>query len=148
MLILADALLQAPDRVLRPGRFRVSGRVIRDVGTDLRPEPGEEILELPGVTLAPGFLNLHAHLELASLHGVLTPGKEFPIWLKQILGRLPGLTSEVRRQSICRSTQNALRNGTTSILSVTSDIPAMAGLTSTASRIWWALEFMDLQIPP
>ena len=148
MLIRADAILESPGKIHRPGQMRIRADTIKDVGSDLKPIVGEQILDFPGLTLTPGWINLHAHLELASLHGVLTPGKDFPIWLKQILGRLPGLTSEVRRQSICRSTQNALRNGTTSILSVTSDIPAMAGLTSTASRIWWALEFMDLQIPP
>ncbi len=148
MLIRADAILEAPGKIHRPGQLRIRADIIQEVGSDLKPFVGEEILDFPGLTLTPGWINLHAHLELASLHGVLTPGKDFPIWLKQILGCLPGLTPEVRRESIFRSTQNALRNGTTSILSITSDIQAMAGLTSTASRVWWALEFMDLQNPP
>ena len=91
MLILADALLQAPDRVLRPGRLRVSGRHIREVGNDLRPQLGEEVLELPGLTLSPGFLNLHAHLELGPLHGKIRPGLPFAEWLRGIKGGpLPG----------------------------------------------------------
>jgi cytosine/adenosine deaminase-related metal-dependent hydrolase len=122
--------------------------IITEIGSSLSPHAGEEVVHLPEITLAPGWINLHAHLELGSLHGVLTPGKDFPFWLKQILSRLPGLTSEVRRQSIQRSAQEALRTGTTSIVSITSDIPAMAGLTSTASRVWWALEFMDIQSQP
>jgi cytosine/adenosine deaminase-related metal-dependent hydrolase len=122
--------------------------IITEIGSSLSPHAGEEVMHLPEITLAPGWINLHAHLELGSLHGALTPGKDFPFWLKQILSRLPGLTSEVRRQSIQRSSQEALRTGTTSIVSITSDIPAMAGLTSTASRVWWALEFMDIQSQP
>lgn len=148
MLIRADAILESPGKIHRPGQMRIRADTIQEVGSDLKPLVGEEILDFPGLTLTPGWINLHAHLELASLHGVLAPGKDFPIWLKQILRCLPGLTPEVRRDSIFRSAQNALRNGTTSILSITSDIQAMAGLTSTASRVWWALEFMDLQNPP
>jgi len=148
MLILADALLQAPDRVLRPGRLRVSGRVIREVGTDLRPQPGEEILELPGITLAPGFLNLHAHLELAPLHGKIQPALPFTEWLRRILSLLPGLHPTARTGSIIESSRHAAENGTTTILTILSDPTALAGLAVTLPRIWWALEFMDLHGDP
>ena len=107
MLILADALVLAPDRVLRPGRLRVAGRTIRAVGQDLRPEPGEEILNLPGLTLAPGFINLHAHLELAPLHGKLRPGQPFADWLRQLLALLPGLHSTARAAAIVESSRRA-----------------------------------------
>lgn len=148
MLILADALLQAPDRVLRPGRFRVSGRVIRDVGTDLRPEPGEEILELPGVTLAPGFLNLHAHLELSPLHGRIPPALPFAEWLRRILSLLPGLHATARTASIIETSRRAAETGTTTILTILSDPASLAGLAGTLPRVWWALEFMDLHGDP
>ena len=148
MLILADALLQAPDRVLRPGRLRVSGRVIREVGTDLLPQPGEEILELPGVTLAPGFLNLHSHLELAPLHGRIPPALPFTEWLRRILSLLPGLHATTRRASITESSRHAAETGTTTLLTILSDPAALAGLAGTLPRIWWALEFMDLHGDP
>jgi len=148
MLICAGTLVESPSRIHRPGHLRMERGIITGIGSSLSPRAGEEVMHFPEITLAPGWINLHAHLELGSLHGVLTPGKDFPFWLKQILTRLPGLTSEVRRQSIKRSSQEALRTGTTSIVSITSDIPAMAGLTSTASRVWWALEFMDIQSQP
>lgn len=144
MLILADALVLAPDRVLRPGRLRVSGRTIRAVGQDLRPEPGEEILNLPGLTLAPGFINLHAHLELAPLHGKLRPGQPFADWLRQLLALLPGLHSTARAAAIVESSRRAAETGTTTILNIVSDPDALAGLAGTIPRIWWALEFMDL----
>ena len=148
MLVLADALLQAPDRVLRPGRLRVFGRRIQEVGTDLRPHPGEEILELPGVTLAPGFLNLHAHLELAPLHGKISSALPFPDWLRQILALLPGLHSTARTASILASSRLAAESGTTTILTILSDPFALAGLGGTLPRIWWAMEFMDLHGDP
>lgn len=148
MLILADALVQAPDRVLRPGRLRISGRTIREVGTDLRPQTGEETVELPGLTLAPGFLNLHAHLELAPLFGKIRPGQPFAEWLRQILALLPGLHSTVRTAAIVASSRSAAESGTTTILSILSDPGALAGLAGTLPRIGWAMEFMDLHGDP
>lgn len=148
MLILADALVLSPDRVLRPGRLRVSGRTIRAVGQDLRPEPGEEILNLPGLTLAPGFINLHAHLELAPLHGKIRPGQPFADWLRQLLALLPGLHSTARTAAMVDSSRRAAETGTTSILNILSDASALAGIAGTLPRIWWGLEFMDLHGDP
>lgn len=148
MLIQAEALVLAPERILRPGRLRVSGRTIREVGSDLRPEAGEEILELPRLTLAPGFLNLHAHLELAPLHGKIRPGVGFAEWLRQLLLLLPGLHSTARTASILESSRNAAETGTTTLLSILTDPAALAGLAGTLPRIWWAREFMDLHGNP
>lgn len=148
MLILADALLLAPGHVLRPGRLRISGQTIAEAGPDLQPNPGEEVLELPGLTLAPGFLNLHAHLELAPLHGKISPGLPFAEWLRQILLLLPGLHATVRTASILSSSRSAAESGTTTILSILSDPCALAGLAGTLPRVWWAMEFMDLHGDP
>ena len=148
MLVLADALILAPDRVLRPGRLRVSGRTIREIGPDLRAQAGEEILELPGITVAPGFLNLHAHLELAPLQGKIPPALPFAEWLRQILAFLPALHSTARMTSIVETSRLAAESGTTTILTVLSDPAALAGLAGTLPRIWWALEFMDLHRKP
>ena len=147
MLILADAVLESLGTIHRPGCLRIHGDSISEVGSSLFPHPGEEVLRLPGLTLTPGFINLHAHLELSSLANSLSPNSNFTDWLRQIIPLLPGLTPEVRRRSITQSSQNALLSGTTSILSITSNVSALAGLTSTATRVWWALEFMDLHAP-
>lgn len=148
MLILADALLLAPGHVLRPGRLRISGQTIMETGPDLRPQAGEEILELPGLTLAPGFLNLHAHLELAPLHGKVARGLPFAQWLAQLLPLLPGLHATARTGSMVTSSRSAAESGTTTILSILSDPGALAALAGTLPRVWWAVELMDLHGDP
>ena len=148
MLILADALVSTPERVLRPGRLRVSGRTIQEVGSDLRALPGEEVLDLPGLILAPGFLNLHAHLELSPLHRKVAPRLPFDEWLRQILLLLPGLHATARTAAILEASRAAAESGTTTILSILSDPRSLAGLAGTLPRIWWALEFMDLHGDP
>ena len=148
MLICAGALLESPEKIHRPGCLRIDRETITEVGSALTPNSGEEVLHLPEITLTPGWINLHAHLELASLHKRLTPGKDFASWLQQLLPQLPAITPEVRRQSILNSTQQAARSGTTSILSILSQRAALAGLTSTQTRVWWALEMIDLHDRP
>ena len=127
MLICAGALLESTEKIHRPGCLRIDREIITEVGSALTPQAGEEVLHLPEITLAPGWINLHAHLELASLHKKLIPGKDFTSWLEQVLSQLPALTPEVRRQSILNSTHLAALSGTTSILSILSQRAALAG---------------------
>ena len=143
MLVQADALIESTDRIHRPGHLRFSDQLITEAGSSLKPSPGEEVLKLSGMVLAPGFINLHAHLDLAGLRKRLQPGKDFSDWLRQVISCLPELTPEKRRQSIVESSTHALQTGTTSVLSILSDSSTLAGLTSTATRTWWGLEFMD-----
>ena len=94
MLVQADTLIESSDRIHRPGHLRFFDHLVTEVGSHLHPLPGEEVLKLPGMTLAPGFINLHAHLELAPLGGRLQPGKDFSDWLRQVVSHLPELTPE------------------------------------------------------
>lgn len=148
MLILADALLQAPDRLLRPGHLRIFGKTVLETGRNLSPRAGEQVMELSGITLTPGFLNLHTHLELSPLHGKIPPSLAFAEWLRKLLPMLPGLNSTLRADAILSSARSAAETGTTTILNILSDPEALAGLGGTLPRIWWALEFMDLYGDP
>jgi len=143
MLVQADALIESADRIHRPGHLRFVDQTITEAGSNLTPHSGEEVLKLPGTALAPGFINLHAHLDLAGLRNRLQPGTDFSEWLRQVIAYLPELTPEKRRHSITESSRLALRSGTTSVLSILSEPSTLAGLTSTATRTWWGLEFMD-----
>lgn len=148
MLICAGAILESAHRLHRPGCLRLEKGKIRAVGPSLLPLPGEEVHRWPEITLTPGWINLHAHLELGPLHQTLPPGPDFAGWLKELIPLLPSLTPEVRRQAILTATRHAARSGTTSILSILTQRAALAGLTSTPTRVWWALEFMDLHEKP
>ena len=77
MLILADAVLESLGTIHRPGCLRINGDTISEVGSSLSPRPGEEVLRLPGLTLTPGFINLHAHLALSSPATPLSPTDTF-----------------------------------------------------------------------
>jgi len=61
-MIFAGAHLVLPDRILRAGQLRIEGGVIAEVsGSAIAPRAGEEVIELDGLYVAPGFIDLHIH---------------------------------------------------------------------------------------
>jgi len=61
-MLFLNARLIFSDRIAPSGSLRVAGGKITAVTTEnLAPEPGEEIIDLAGKFLAPGFIDLHIH---------------------------------------------------------------------------------------
>ena len=61
-MILAGAHLILPDRIVRAGQLRIEEGVIAEVsGGVIAPRPGEQVRDLDGLYLAPGFIDLHIH---------------------------------------------------------------------------------------
>lgn len=58
MLVAADAIV-TPARVLAPGWLLVDGDRVAEVGSGDPPRPPDVVL--PGATVAPGFVDVHAH---------------------------------------------------------------------------------------
>ena len=71
-------ILLCPECVLTPGglvrglRVRIyNGRIERVApASDLSPEPGDEVIDMPDALLAPGFVNGHTHLYGMLSHGI------------------------------------------------------------------------------
>jgi len=59
-MIFTNARLVFPDRI-QPGSLRVADGRIAALGPAFRPEANEEVVDLRGKFLAPGFIDLHIH---------------------------------------------------------------------------------------
>jgi N-acetylglucosamine-6-phosphate deacetylase len=61
-MILAGPHLVLPDRIARSGHLRIEGGLIAGISNDyIAPHAGEEVIELHGLYVAPGFIDLHIH---------------------------------------------------------------------------------------
>jgi N-acetylglucosamine-6-phosphate deacetylase len=61
-MILSGAHLVLPDRILRAGHLRIEGETIAAVSASaIAPRAGEEVIDLDGLYIAPGFIDLHIH---------------------------------------------------------------------------------------
>lgn len=58
---LVGARILTPDEEIERGTVLIEDGVIIGVGPDVRPPPGAQVSELPNLTLAPGFIDLHVH---------------------------------------------------------------------------------------
>jgi N-acetylglucosamine-6-phosphate deacetylase len=61
LLLLRAQQVITPDETIRPATILISGAVIEAVGAALSAPAGAEIIDLPGLTLAPGFIDVHVH---------------------------------------------------------------------------------------
>jgi N-acetylglucosamine-6-phosphate deacetylase len=61
-MILTGAHLILPGGIARAGHLRLEGRLIAEVSDSaIEPRPGEEVIALEGLCVAPGFIDLHIH---------------------------------------------------------------------------------------
>lgn len=73
--------------VIHDAAIIVKGDTITEVGTytALSPTFSGTITDLGDVTLAPGLINAHSHLELAHLRGKCPQGQGFVTWVEDLL---------------------------------------------------------------
>lgn len=61
-MLLRNARLILPDRIALRGDVRIDGgKIARLAEQELEPLPGEEVIDLGGQFLAPGFIDMHIH---------------------------------------------------------------------------------------
>ncbi len=61
-MLLRNARLILPDRILPGASVRLRGEKIAEISESrLPPDPGEEVMDLNGNFLSPGFIDLHIH---------------------------------------------------------------------------------------
>jgi cytosine/adenosine deaminase-related metal-dependent hydrolase len=108
---VAARVLPDADTSLAPGAVVVEGDRIAWVGGAGDMPPADETRDLGDVTLLPGLVNAHSHVDLSHLRGAVPFDGEFAHWAERIMeGRKrPGMGGAARR-----AVRAALARGTTS----------------------------------
>jgi len=114
------ALLHIDPPLAAPGGLRVSGDAIDQVGPDVTPQPGDEIIDCGGALLLPGLVNGHTHLYSVLAAGMPPPPrqpKNFHEILQLIWWRLDrALDAASIETSATIGALDALRCGTTTLI--------------------------------
>ena len=82
---VATMIPDAP--VIEDGAIIVNQGVIHEVGpyADLAPSFPDSITDFGDITIAPGLINAHSHMELAHLRGKCPEGQGFVTWVEDLL---------------------------------------------------------------
>ena len=141
-LFAADWVVPVSSPPLPGGAVLVEGERIAAVGPAarlVRAHPEAVLVELPGCVLAPGFVNLHAHIEYAAYSG-LGDGLAFGPWISAhtrrtaVLGP-PGLDAMARLGAA-----ECLRSGVTTLVDAAYDGAAVRACSAMGLRAIVAIE--------
>ncbi len=112
----ADSLVRSADRWQRHASLRVLEGRVREIGPDLRPIPGEDVIDCTGMLLIPGLVNAHTHAAENAIRGL---GKSLPTerWMSDFVYPVNrSLTDEDVYWSTVLGCADSFRNGTTAVV--------------------------------
>jgi cytosine/adenosine deaminase-related metal-dependent hydrolase len=135
---------------IEDGAFAVDGSIIVEAGSAhqiLRAHTGA-VIDLGEVTVLPGLINAHCHLDYTLMRGAILPARSFSHWV----GRINALKRTFTDSDYIRATQLGLaelrRNGTTTVLDIVANPQIFPFLPSSPMRTWSCLELIDVRPHP
>jgi cytosine/adenosine deaminase-related metal-dependent hydrolase len=124
----------------------VEGDEIAAVGPAARIEAPShaETIDLPGVTLLPGLINAHCHLDYTGLRGELPAGGSFMKWAWAIISAKRRLRRGDYEASVRSGLDELIRTGTTTVFEVSSSYAIVRAARETPMRIAFFGEVIGL----
>ncbi len=150
LLIRADRALTLDGPVVEDAGLLVRGDTIAAVGpaAELQAQAADaELVGLSGMTLLPGLINAHCHLDYTCLHDRLPRNDPFSKWVFAIVAAKHRMSPEAYEASVRAGLDELLRYGTTTVFEVSCDHGGYA-ITRVAHetpvRIAWFPEVLGL----
>jgi cytosine/adenosine deaminase-related metal-dependent hydrolase len=141
-LFAADWVVPVSSAPLAGGAVLVEGERIAAVGPVAElaaAAPGAERFDLPGCVLAPGFVNLHSHIEYAAYAG-LGDGLAFGPWIGAHTRRTSLLGAEGLDAMARLGAAECLRSGVTTLVDAAYSGAAVRACAATGLRAIVAIE--------
>ena len=147
MLLRANTVLPICSPAFAAGAVRVEGGRITAVAgaADLRPLPGEEVLDLGDTVLLPGLINAHCHLDYSTLRNAVAPQASFTEWVQRLNSIKRQLSPEDILEAIGRGYAEAQQFGTTTVCSMAAFPDLLPRLGCAPLRTWWFYEMIDIR---
>jgi 5-methylthioadenosine/S-adenosylhomocysteine deaminase len=141
-LLAADWVVPVSSAPLAGGAVLVEGSRIAAVGPDAElaaAHPAAERVDLPGCVLAPGFVNLHSHIEYAAYSG-LGDGLAFGPWIAAHKERTWRVGSDGLAAMARLGAAESLRSGVTTLVDASYAGATVAACTAAGLRAIVAIE--------
>ncbi len=148
MLYRARHLVTMDGPPVEDGAVAVRGNLVAATGrwTDLRREfSGEPAEDLGDVTLLPGFVNAHCHLDYSTLRHAILPPASFAEWVGRINALKRTMAPEDYLAAIAKGFREFGRWGATTLLNVESFPELLWKLGPPPLRTWWFYEMIDVR---
>jgi cytosine/adenosine deaminase-related metal-dependent hydrolase len=147
MLYRADIVLPISSPPLTRGAVRVEGSdiVAVDLACEMRPHPGEEVIDLGASTLLPGLINAHCHLDFTRFKGIIAPKQSFTEWIKTINALRRSFTTRDYIDSIAEGFALLAKGGVTTVANIEAFPELLPHLPVPPLRTWWFLELIDVR---
>ena len=148
MIYRARCLVTMDGPPVENGAVAVRDGWIAAVGRweDVRRDcPDEPVTDLGEVTLLPGFINAHCHLDYSTLRNAILPPTNFSEWVGRINALKRTLDEEDYLAAIARGFAESARWGTTTILNIESFPELMWKMPPPPLRTWWFYEMIDVR---
>ncbi|MDP6539495.1 MAG: amidohydrolase family protein [Planctomycetota bacterium] len=144
-VVTARALLCAPDRWLAGGGLVLEDGWVRAVLESPRAvaAAGVRACDLGDVLLTPGLVNAHAHLELGSLAGEVSPAEGFVSWVEGLIEAKAGAGVRAFERAATEGAAHLMAGGTTCVGDVDSTGASRSALGAGGPRARIYREVLD-----
>ncbi len=148
MLLRARHLVPISGPPVEDGAVVVRGEFVEAAGPWADLGSGftdEEIVDLGDVTLLPGFVNAHCHLDYSTLRHAILPPTSFAEWVGRINALKRTMEPDDYLAAIARGFREFGRWGATTLLNVESFPELMWKMPPPPLRTWWFYELIDVR---
>lgn len=106
---------------------------------------GSAATDLGDVTLLPGLINAHCHLDYTVMRGAILSNSSFTQWVRRINEIKRTLSDDDYLASIAAGFAELQQSGTTSVFNIESFPELMVRMPAPPLRTWWFYEMMDVR---
>jgi len=125
---------------VRAGIIEASGRY-----EEIRAGHDGAEMDLGDVTLLPGLINAHCHLDFTIMRGAILRTTQFSKWIRRLNELKRTLTDDDYLASIAGGFRELKRWGTTTVLNIESFPELMMRMPPPPIRTWWFYELLDIR---
>jgi cytosine/adenosine deaminase-related metal-dependent hydrolase len=149
MIIRARSVVTMDGARIANGAVAVAGTRIADVGTwsEVRSRNTGEVVDLGEVSLLPGLINAHCHLDYTDMRGAIPPPNSFASWIRAINAHKATWSEADYLRSISNGIAEAARFGTTTIANLEAIPSLIADVPTAQMRVYWFPELIDVREP-